>query len=113
MEDERGFKQLLLYLFAFSRGAEMRYRLVMTLVERPMNANQLAKELGIDYKAVEHHLRILLQNGILQTPAAGSYGAPYFLSQVGEAYLGYLKEIWSEYGKRQNKKGAREKRYIE
>ena len=90
----------------------MRYRLVMVLVERPMNANQLAKELGIDYKAIEHHLRILLQNGILQTPAAGSYGAPYFLTQGMESYLPYLREIWSEYGRRQNKAG-KEKRYVE
>jgi DNA-binding transcriptional ArsR family regulator len=112
LEGDRSFKQLLLYLFAFSRGAETRYRLVTALAERPMNTNQLAKELGMDYKAAEHHVRILLQNGLLQTPSAGAYGAPYFLSPLAEGYLPYLREIWSEYGRRQNKEG-REKKYIE
>ena len=113
LEGDRTFRQLLLYLFAYSRGAEMRYRLVMALVERPMNANQLAKELGVDYKAVEHHIGILLQNGLIQTPVAGAYGAPYFPSPLAEGYIDYLREIWKEYGTRQKKGGGREKKYIE
>lgn len=106
MEPDPYFKQLLVYLFAFSRGAEMRFKIVATLRERPSNANQLARELGVDYKAVQHHLSVLVKNRLIQTPQRDAYGALYFLTPIMEHHLEYVKEIWKKYGKSQNKEAA-------
>ncbi|MEM3086639.1 MAG: winged helix-turn-helix domain-containing protein [Halobacteria archaeon] len=92
-------KQLLVYLFAGTRGAEMRARIVFLLAERPQNTNQLAEALGVDYKAVQHHLKVLQKSGLIQTPQPDAYGALWFLTPDMEAGLPYLRGIWKQYGK--------------
>jgi len=92
-------RQLLVYLFAGSKGAEMRMRIVLALSEKPANTNELADSLGVDYKAIQYQLSVLLKNGLLQTPNKGSYGALYFLAPIMEKNLGYIREIWNRYGK--------------
>lgn len=92
-------RQLLLYLFAGTRGAEMRVRIVLMLAEGPRNTNQLAEALGVDYKAVQHHLRTLEKSVLVSTPQPGLYGALYFLTPDMEAGLDYVRGIWSQSGK--------------
>lgn len=75
-------------------------KVVLALVDRPSNANQLARNLGVDYKAIQHHLSVLLKNGLIDSPQKNSYGALYFLTPRMEQYLDYVREIWSKYGKR-------------
>jgi predicted transcriptional regulator len=87
------------YLFAGSRGAEMRMRIVLALAERPANTNQLADVLSVDYKAIQYQLNVLLKNRLLQTPNKDSYGALYFLAPIMERNLEYVREIWNRYGK--------------
>jgi len=99
MEPDTSLKQLLVYLFAGSRGAEMRMRIVLTLAEKPSNTNELAKELGVDYKAIQYQFDLLMKNKLLQTPNKESYGALYFLAPIMERHLDYVKEIWNRYGK--------------
>ncbi len=99
MEPDRYFKQLLVHIFGFSRGAEMRYRIVAALIERPRNANQISKLLGVDYKSVQHHINVLLENKLIQTPVQDAYGATYFLTAMMEQYFPYVQEIWNKYGK--------------
>ena len=77
----------------------MRFQIVSTLADRPSNMNKLAKELGVDYKAIQHHIKVLLENQIIQTPIKNSYGAIYFLTNNMEQDLNYVKEIWKKYGK--------------
>ncbi|MCI0557614.1 MAG: winged helix-turn-helix domain-containing protein, partial [Nitrososphaera sp.] len=52
-------KRLLWFLFAGSRGGENRIRIIDLLKSQPYNMNQLAEALGIDYKAVQHHVGVL------------------------------------------------------
>lgn len=84
----------------------MRFRIVTALGERPSNANKLATELGVDYKAVQHHVNVLMKNRLIQTPQRDAYGALYFLTPIMEQHLEYVKEIWKKYGKSKNKEGA-------
>lgn len=99
MEPDSSFKQLLMYLFAGTRGAEMRMRIVFALAERPSNTNRLAEDFGVDYKAIQYQLGVLTKNGLIQTPNKDSYGAIYFLTPVMERYLDYVRAIWNRYGK--------------
>ncbi|MBI3022239.1 MAG: winged helix-turn-helix transcriptional regulator [Thaumarchaeota archaeon] len=105
MEPDSYLRQLLIYLFAGSRGAEMRMRIILALAERPANTNQLANDLGVDYKAIQYQLDVLMKNKLIETPMKQSYGALYFLTPIMQRHLDYVREIWSKYGKSQiNKK---------
>lgn len=78
------------YLLAGTRGGEMRAKILYRLHQKPLNANQLATALGVDYKTIQHHLIILTKNGVLTSH--GAYGAVYFLSDGVD--WKQFEEIW-------------------
>ena len=62
-----------------------------------MNANQLAQKLGMDYKTIRHHLRVLMKNRLV-IEVGGGYGAMYFMSpELEQNYDEFLK-IWDRMG---------------
>jgi len=74
-----------------SRGGPNRARLVATLKEQPMNANQLAQKLEVDYKTIRHHIRVLSRNHLIVEAGEG-YGALYFISpELEKDYDEFLK----------------------
>lgn len=91
--------RLLWWLLAGTRGGANRARIIMTLNERPDNANQLAETLGLDYKTIRHHLDILLKHGIIVTQGDG-YGRMFFLSRDMESDYDEFNGIWARIGKR-------------
>ncbi len=70
------------------------------LKENPVNANKLSTELKLDYKTVQHHLKILEQNSLIVASQKGTYGAVYFVSPYMEAEFAILDEIWAKVDKR-------------
>lgn len=67
------------------------------LKEAPLNANQLAQKLEMDYKTVRHHLRVLSKNRMV-TEVGEGYGAMYFVSpELEQNYDEFLK-IWERMG---------------
>ena len=66
-------------LFVRSRGRTNRIRIITALRKRPINRNQLAIELGIDYKNIQHHLKILEGNNLV-TKFGKNYGVIYCVS---------------------------------
>ena len=79
MANDPHSKRLFWFLFAGSRGGLNRLKLVSAIKKNPLNANQLAKELGLDYKAIQHHIRVLEKNNII-TKVGEKYGVTYFIS---------------------------------
>ncbi len=75
-----------LYLFAGTQGWSPRINIVMLIREMPRNTNQLAEALGLDYKAVQHHLKILEKNNLV-TRQGEKYGVIYFVSQYLDSRL--------------------------
>ena len=71
------------YLFVDSRGATNRIRIMSTLRKRPTNRNQLSTELGIDYKAIQHHLKVLEGNNLVRK-IGNKYGVKYYVSPLFE-----------------------------
>ena len=90
-------KQLLWYLLAGTRGGETRGKIIATLLEKPQNANQLAVTLMLDYKTIQHHLRVLGENNIITAVNKGKYGAVYFVSELMDKNM--FSEIWAKFGK--------------
>lgn len=68
-----------------------RFRIMMVLENEPMNANQLADRLDLDYKTIEHHLDLLEEHNIITTMGSG-YGKNYFLSDQMEENKDLLEE---------------------
>jgi len=85
-------RQLLWWLIGGSRGGENRLRIVRALEERPMNANQLSNALDLNYKTVQHHLEVLLENDVLRTQGE-DYGQMYFLTDQMQDNLDILEEV--------------------
>ena len=88
-------RQLLWWLIAGSEGGPNRARIIATLKERPYNARQLAKKLGLNYTTVRYHLDVLQKNGLV-TSTENRYGRMYFLSQALLENYDDFKEIWEK-----------------
>lgn len=73
-------KRLLYWLLEGTKGGPTRIQLLSILLRKPMNLNQLAREAGLDYKTVEHHVQMLSKNSILDSEGGG-YGKVYFVSE--------------------------------
>lgn len=85
-------KRLLWFIFAGSRGGLNRLRIIAKLREQPLNTNQLAKELGLDYKAIQHHIRVLKKNNLI-SEVGEKYGILYFISTFLEVNMKAFEEI--------------------
>jgi len=84
-------KKLLLYLFTSTRGGFSRLRIIIQLLDQPCNTHQLAKKLDLDYKAVQHHMKVLEKNNMV-SKIGEKYGAIFHLSNFLEINIGALDE---------------------
>ncbi len=92
-------RRVLWYVLAGTRGGLMRIKIIELIEDRPYNANQLKKALEVDYKTVQHHLKVLLENKILTTTEGKKYGSVYFLSPMVEKNSHIIEEIRKKLGK--------------
>ena len=88
-------KRLLWFLFAGSRGGDNRMKIIDLLKERPYNINQLSESLGLDYKAIQHHILVMQKNNMI-TKMGEKYGVLYFISNYLEANIEAFNEIKSK-----------------
>lgn len=91
-------KNLVWYLLQGTRGGETRIKILIAVHRRPMNANQLSTYLKLDYKTIQHHLRILTDNQLLAPVNKGKYGAVYFISEELKSMWHDFNDIWSQFG---------------
>jgi len=80
------------FLFGTSRGAINRIRIMSMLRNRPRNRNQLATELGVDYKNIQHHLKVLERNNLVRK-FGNHYGVVYCVSALFENNENVFDEI--------------------
>jgi predicted transcriptional regulator len=83
---------VLWYLLASSRGSANRVRILNTLEERPRNVNQLATELDLDYKTVQHHLGVLMDNNVVER-TDNDYAAVYLFTDQVRSHWDLVEEI--------------------
>ena len=79
-------------LFVASRGAANRIRIMSALRKRPSNRNQLATELGMDYKGIEHHIKVLEVNNLVKK-IGNQHGLIYCVSALFENSEAVFDEI--------------------
>jgi DNA-binding transcriptional ArsR family regulator len=88
-------KRLLWFIFAGSKGGHNRMKIIDLVKEKPYNINQLAESLGLDYKAVQHHISVLEKNNLV-TKMGEKYGVLYFFSNYLEANIEAFNEVRSK-----------------
>lgn len=93
MRSYREIRLIVRWLLEGSRGGKLRARILLLLKEKPMNPNQLAKELGVNYRTVIHHLRILQEHELVEKLGGNNYGAPYALTRLSEEIWEYIEEV--------------------
>lgn len=74
-------KRLLFWLLEGTKGGPTRIQLLSLLAKKPMNMRQLALAADLDYKTVEHHVRLLEKNLIIE-PMGSGYGKMYIVSDL-------------------------------
>jgi len=92
MANDPHSKRLLWFVFAGTRGGLNRLRIILKIKETPLNNNQLAKELDLDYKAIQHHIKVLEKNNLI-TKIGEKYGVTYFVSPFLEANMESFDEL--------------------
>ncbi len=85
-------KRLFWFVFVATRGGMNRIKIISHLRKNPSNTHQLAKAIGIDYKAVQHHLKTLERNNLV-TKVGSNYGVTYFPSVLFEDGETLIDEI--------------------
>lgn len=88
-------KRLFWFLFAGTRGGLNRVRIVNHLRNKPSNKNQISHDIDLEYKGVEHHMKILEKNNLV-TKFGEKYGATYFVSTFFEEEQTVFDEIVSK-----------------
>jgi DNA-binding transcriptional ArsR family regulator len=95
------FKRLLMYLLVGTKGGFNRMQIMRLLRDEPLNPNKIGEKLGLDYKTIQHHLKILRENSIVVSSSpSGTYGAMYFLAPYVEKNIALVDDIWARFGKR-------------
>jgi len=96
-------RKLLLYLFTSTRGGLTRLRIIMNLLEHPYNTHQLSQELELDYKAVQHHMKVLEKNNLV-SKIGEKYGAIFHLSNFLKINITALDEAIDKLDRKLNHK---------
>jgi len=96
-------RKLLLYLFTSTRGGFTRLRIIMHLLDKPYNTHQLTKILDLDYKAVQHHMKVLEKNNMV-SKIGEKYGAIFHLSNFLEINIDALIEAIDKLDRKMNYK---------
>ena len=96
-------RKLLFYLFTSTRGGFTRLRIIMSLLDKPYNTHQLSQELGLDYKAIQHHMKVLEKNNMV-SKIGEKYGAIFHLSNFLEMNISALDEAIDKLDRKMNYK---------
>ena len=97
MKDEPELRRLLWFLLGGSRGGPSRARIIQRLREKPSNQNQLASDLGMQYKAIQHHVKVLARNSLI-VATGERYGVTYSLSPWFESRADIFEEVCRKLG---------------
>lgn len=100
---DRQTKKLLFYLFTSTRGGFTRLRIIMSLLDKPYNNHQLSRELDLDYKAIQHHMKVLEKNNMV-SKIGEKYGAIFHLSNFLEINISALDEAIDKLDRNMNHK---------
>ncbi len=84
-------------------------RIICAITEEPMNTLQLSKKLDLDYKTIQHNIKVLERKNLIDREGEG-YGDIFFPSELLSSNLPTLYKIIR---KVEDKLDRPEKKYID
>ncbi len=75
----------------------MRLKILDHLRNEPSNAHRLSSSLEVNYRTVEHHLKVLSENGLIISKG-GNYGTVYFLDPFLEENYFLVESLFDRKG---------------
>lgn len=88
-------KRALVLSLSGTRGGLVRLDILLLLLEKSQNTNEMSKTLDMDYKSVQHHIRVLEKSSLI-TSSKKKYSNAYRLSTLllsNKDVLEALKEL--------------------
>ena len=67
-------------------------RIICAITEEPMNTLELSKKLGVDYKTIQHNIKVLESNNLIVRVGEG-YGDMFFPSEMISSNLPTLYKV--------------------
>lgn len=92
MSHEKLVRRTLMMQIAGTRGGPARLKILQLLIDKPLNTNEIAKRLSIDYKTAEYHVRTLEKSGFLSS-SAKPYDSKHDISPLLRAYPSIMNEL--------------------
>lgn len=86
------------YILTGMKGGMNRVEIIRLLSKNSLNANQLKEKTGLDYKTVQHHIRVLSKNRFIFN-SGKKYGAIYSLTEEFKENFNLFKEILAKVNK--------------
>jgi predicted ArsR family transcriptional regulator len=96
----------ILWILVGSKGGKTRTRILAALSEKPMNANQLAERLELNYHTVTYNVDVLIKNKLIVAEEGAKYGHVYYPSKIFTSNFQGFKKIIDSAIKRENGSSA-------
>ena len=90
-------------------GRYTRMRIICAITEEPMNTLELSKKLEMDYKTMQHNIKILENNNLIDRQGEG-YGDIFFPSELLSSNIPTLYKVIRKVEDKLDKTG---KKYID
>ena len=78
--------------FTGMSGKYTRMRIICAITENPLNTQELARKLNLDYKTIKHNIEILEKNNLITRQGEG-YGDVFFPSELISSNLPTLYSV--------------------
>lgn len=85
------------FVLTGTQGGQIRIRVLEALGERPRTASQLADEVGVSRRTLEHHLEVLAANDVVERRGAGPQAA-YRVTRETRADWADVEELFDRAG---------------
>lgn len=102
-------KDLFSSVFTGMSGRYTRMRIICAITEVPMNSLELSKKLNLDYKTIQHNIKVLESNNLIDREGEG-YGDVFFASELISSNLPTLYKVIR---KVESKLDKPEKKYVD
>ena len=109
IKEDPHMKELFSKVFTGMSGRYTRMRIICAITEEPLNARELSKKLKLDYKTIQHNIKVLESNNLILRVGEG-YGDLFFPSDILSSNLPTLYKVIR---KVEDKLAKSEKKYIE
>ena len=92
IKEDKHMSKVFSSVFTGMSGRYTRLRIICALTEEPSNTFQLSKKLGLDYKAIQHNIKVLEGSNMITRMGKG-YGDIFFPSELISSNLPTLYKV--------------------